>query len=351
MTDEDASGNRSQRPTLGDIAHAASVSIATVSKVLNGRPGVGAETRERVEQMLAASGYARRVDTPDRVGVVELVVTDLNTDWCIEILRGASEELREAGLALTLSALSDDMLPEQNWLGGALARRPVAVIMQFATPSAPERQRLRNRNIPLVVLDPIAHPPADVSTVAATNWAGGVAATEHLLLLGHEKIAVITGPDGAAAAARFAGYQSAMLRAGVRVRHLSGVTGDFTREVGARDAHALLSAPDRPTAIVCANDLQALGAIDAAAALGLSVPRDVSVVGFDDVVAARHARPPLTTVRQPLRDMARTAVRIALDQRDHTESSQRVELATTLMPRLSTAPPRENGERDETFRL
>ena len=329
------------RPTLEAIARSAAVSLSTVSKVLNGRPGVSAETRGRVEQLLHDSGYARRGLDPERGGLLELVVADLTSEWSMEILRGVERVARESGLVLGVSALDDASRPGADWIAGVLSRKPVAVVLQFSDLTASHRRQLRTRNIPVVVVDPSGDPPADVPAIGATNWAGGVAATRHLLGLGHSRIAVISGPpDMMCSRARVAGYQSALQEAGLALDPAIAAAGDFSRASGEREARRLLGRADRPTAIVCGNDLQALGVMDAAFALGLDVPGDVSVVGFDDVAPALWARPPLTTVRQPLQEMAEEAARLALRLRAEDVENTRLELATSLVVRSSTAAPR-----------
>ncbi|KQR52865.1 LacI family transcriptional regulator [Leifsonia sp. Leaf336] len=323
------------------MARAAAVSLSTVSKVLNGRPGVSAETRGRVEQLLHDSGYARRGLDPERGGLLELVVADLTSEWSMEIIRGVERVARESGLVLGLSALDDVSRPGADWIAGVLSRKPVAVVLQFSDLTASHRRQLRTRNIPVVVVDPAGDPPADVPAIGATNWAGGVAATRHLLGLGHSRIAVISGPpDMMCSRARVAGYQSALQEAGLALDPAIAAAGDFSRASGEREARRLLGHDDRPTAIVCGNDLQALGVMDAAFALGLDVPGDVSVVGFDDVAPALWARPPLTTVRQPLQEMAEEAARLALRLRAEDVENTRLELATSLVVRSSTAAPR-----------
>jgi LacI family xylobiose transport system transcriptional regulator len=326
------------RPTLEAIARSASVSLSTVSKVLNGRPGVSAATRVRVEELLHDLGYAKRGLDPERGGLVELVVADLTSEWSVEIIRGVERVTREAGLVLALSVLGDRHQPGADWITGVLSRKPVAVVLQFSDLTAEHRRQLRTRNIPFVVVDPAGDPPPDVPAIGATNWAGGVAATRHLLALGHTRIAVISGPaDLMCSRARVAGYHSALQEAGLAADPALAGIGGFSRRAGEREARRLLAGPDRPTALVCGNDMQALGAMDAAFALGLDVPADVSVVGFDDVAPAVWARPPLTTIRQPLQEMAEEATRLALRLRSETVENTRLELATSLVVRGSTS--------------
>lgn len=329
------------RPTLEAIARRAAVSLSTVSKVLNGRAGVSTETRARVEQLLHDSGYARRGLDPERGGLLELVVADLTSEWSIEIIRGVERVTREAGLVLGLSALDDHRRPGAEWIAGVLSRKPVAVVLQFSELTAAHRRQLRTRNIPYVVVDPAGDPPADVPAIGATNWSGGVAATRHLIGLGHRRIAVVSGPaDMMCSRARVAGYQSALQEAGLGFDPAIAAAGDFSRASGEREGRRLLERDDRPTAFVCGNDLQALGVIDAAFGLGLEVPGDVSVVGFDDVAPALWARPPLTTIRQPLQEMAEEAARLALRLRAEDVENTRLELATSLVVRSSTSAPR-----------
>ena len=330
------------RPTLEAIAREASVSLSTVSKVLNGRPGVAAATRRLVEDLLHDSGYARRGVDAERGETVELVLENLASEWSVEVIRGVERVTREAGLAMTLSTIGDYHAAGDDLITGVLRRKPVAVVLQFSNLTADHRRQLRARNIPFVVVDPAGDPPPDVPAIGATNWAGGLAATRHLVALGHTRIAAIGGPaDLLCSRARVAGYQAALQEAGLPAPARVESAG-FSRADGEREGRRLLrTAPaERPTAIVCANDMQALGVYDAAFALGLDVPGDVSVVGFDDAPSASWARPPLTTVRQPLQEMAEEAARLALRLRAGAAESTRMELATSLVERGSTAPPR-----------
>jgi LacI family xylobiose transport system transcriptional regulator len=201
---------------------------------------------------------------------------------------------------------------------------------------------LRAGAIPLVALDPSDQPMRGVPSVVATNWSGGIDAARHLLDLGHRRIAVITGPtERLAAKARLEGVRTALEAAGQALdarllrRGLS-----FSVEDGLNHGRELLRLADRPTAIVCGNDLQAFGVYEAARHLGLRIPDELSVVGFDDIAYARWCGPPLTTVRQPFAEMGAKATSLVLalaagQPHPHT----RAEVETTLIVRDSTAPP------------
>ena len=204
-----------------------------------------------------------------------------------------------------------------------------------------QRQQLETRSIPFVVVDTAGEQPPGVPTVGSANWAGGLAATRHLLGLGHRRIAVISGPgDVLCSRARIDGYRSALEEAGVALDPSFVRYGDFYVGGGFGHGMSLLERPDRPTAIFAGSDFQALGVLRAARELGLRVPEDLSVVGFDDLPVAEWIGPRLTTIRQPLQEMASTATRMVLSlARGETPANLRIDLATELIVRESTARP------------
>ena len=185
-------------------------------------------------------------------------------------------------------------------------------------------------------------PPTDVPTVGSANWNGGLAATRHLISLGHRRIAVIAGPaDVMCSRARIDGYRTALEEAGIPMDPALVRHGDFFVGGGFTHGSDLLGLDDPPTAIFAGSDLQALGVLRAARERGLHVPEDLSVVGYDDLPVAAWIGPPLTTVRQPLQEMAATAARMVLDlARGEEPRNLRIDLATELVVRESTAPPR-----------
>jgi LacI family transcriptional regulator len=199
--------------------------------------------------------------------------------------------------------------------------------------------------MPLVVIDPANTPPADIPSVGATNWAGGFAATEHLLGLGHRRIAAVTGPaDYLCSLARLDGYRSGLERAGVAFDPGLVRYGDFHHEGGFSAAAELLDRPERPTAIFAGSDQQAFGVYEAARQRGLRIPEDLSVVGFDELPVSRWASPPMTTIRQPLADMGNAAARMLGALIDGVPlRSNRMELTTELVVRESTGAPRADS--------
>jgi len=330
------------RVTIATIAAQAGVSVATVSKVLNGKDEVASATRERVQQLLDDAAYERRRRTaPKRAGLVDVVIATLDTPWAIDVLRGAEKEANRLGVSLILTVTHDRHDQPREWIKTLAARRTDGAIFVVSRVQQRVVQRLRSLNVPLVAVDPVGLSTEEVPSIGCTNWAGGFAATEHLLELGHRRIAVIGGPhEMMCSQERIAGYEAAMGRAGIGVPRSLIRHGDFYVGGGSKAAAALLGLRDRPTAIFAGSDEQARGVYDEAHARGLRIPQDLSVVGFDDVDICEWMSPRLTTVRQPLAQMAALAIRTVLqDPPSSTEEPARIELSTTLVVRDSTAPP------------
>lgn len=333
-------GGSAPRPTLASIAAEAGVSLPTVSKVLNGRADVAPATRALVERLLSEHNYLRPGPRRTRrSGLIDLVFNGLDSPWAVQILRGVEEFCSEHSRGVAVSAVRHGNARPASWTSALASHDTDGVILVTSELTADQWQQLQADNIPLVVVDPVNLPGPEVPSVGATNWAGGLAATEHLLEVGHRRIAVIAGPASyLCSRARIDGYRSALDRAGIAydpelVRH-----GDFQHEGGFQRGGELLDLDGPPTAIFAGSDQQALGVYEAARQRGLRVPQDVSVIGFDDLPVARWLSPPLTTVRQPLTEMGRAAAEMLVQLVDGMPlRTQRVELATELIVRESTA--------------
>lgn len=327
--------------TLADVARAAGVSAPTVSKVLNGRGDVAPATRERVEALLRRYGYRRRgaLAAP----LLYLVFHELDSAWAMDVVRGAEQVAHEEGLSLVLSQSAGRLAPGQTWLDGVLTRRPMGALLVLSKPDPAQREQLSARGIPFAVIDPAGDLEAGLPAVGSTHWQGGLAATRHLIELGHRRIGAIAGPlQVLCSRARLDGYRAALETAGLAFDPALVQSGDFHHEAGYRWGRELLRLEDRPTAVFAGNDQQALGVYEAARELGLRIPEDLSVVGFDDLPAARWIGPPLTTVRQPFAEMAAAAARIVIGVargEERMRAATRVELATELVVRSSTGPP------------
>jgi len=327
-------------PTIAAIAREVGVSVATVSKVLNGRPHVAAETRARVEASLERHLYRRRANQrPTGTALIDLVFHEFHSEWAMEIIRGVDAVAATDDVDVVLSHLDGAHHPPRRWLDSLLTRRPLGVLFVVSSPTRSQQEQLHRQRIPFVVIDTDSATSASVPTVGASNFSGGLLATRHLLELGHRRLAVIAGQeDVLCSRERVAAFRFAIDEAGPPagpglVRH-----GNFHVEGGYQHGMELLSRPDRPTAIFAGSDMQALGVLRAARRLGLHVPGDLSLIGYDNLPVAAWTDPALTTIDQPLRDMAGTATRMVLDlARGADLPISRIDLVTSLVVRESTA--------------
>ncbi|ACZ31673.1 transcriptional regulator, LacI family [Xylanimonas cellulosilytica DSM 15894] len=336
----------SPRPTIADIANAVGVSAPTVSKVINGRTDVAESTRARVEEALDRLGYRRRRTGPpiQGTGLIDLVFHRIGSPWATEILQGVENAAAEHRVSVILTELGGKHRPPDAWVDTTLARPPLGVLMVSATLSADQRERLARRSIPVVVVDTDGEPPEDVPSVGTDNWSGGLQATRHLIALGHTRIAAIGGPpDMLCVRARLDGYRSAHMEAGLVADPRLIRSGNFYVETGYLAGRELLTLPEgeRPTAIFAGSDMQALGVMRAATELGVSVPHDLSVVGYDDLPVVDWVSPSLTSVDQKLATQGAVATRLLLDlAAGRTPATPRISLPSDLVIRGSTAPPR-----------
>jgi len=337
------------RPTLATIAASAGVSIATVSKVVNGRHDVAPETRAAVEDLLVQHSYAppsaRRAHTVS--STVEFLIDGDFSSYATAIVDGVVESAREADTAVVVGLLRDErggryVSPPRSWARALAAAGRTGVIVVTGELTGAHVDALAGVGIPLVVIDPLNMPRREVASVGSTNFSGGMSATNHLIAQGHRRIAYVGGPPGSGCnQARLHGYRAAMESAGLSVSPDHVLNEDFQYDAGRRLGTRLLTGRDRPTAVVGGCDSIALGIMEAARQEGLRIPDDLSVTGVDDIEQARMAAPPLTTVRQPLREMGRVALRTLLRMAEGEQlDSHHVELATELVVRGSTAPPR-----------
>lgn len=324
-----------RQTSLAEIAKEAKVSISTVSKVANDEPGVSEETRARVNAVIRSHRYVakRRRQRTSRLTIVVLV----RSMWApntLEVLRGVTTAGSEMQADIIVQLLGERR-PDSGWIDEIRAAGRSGVIAVTSILEEKDRAHFRELGLPLVVIDPVNVPDEQTYSVGSTNWAGGLAATEHLLQLGHRSIAMLSGEDTLVARARVSGHFAALDAAGVRERLV--LAGDFTFESGLELGERLLSKKQRPTAVFAASDAAAIGVIEAARRRGLRVPEDLSVVGFDDSILARTCSPPLTTVRQSVGQFGVHAVQmvVALVNGEDVHTHH-MELATTLVIRRST---------------
>ncbi|MBF8188064.1 substrate-binding domain-containing protein [Nonomuraea sp. K274] len=331
-----------RRATLATVAASAGVSVATVSKVLNGRSDVAPATRSMVESLLLESGYVTRSPRGAEVTVEMHVAWELCA-YSTALIKGMLEAGAETGVTVvvTVATAAGGAAPkgELAWARGLSAAGRRAVIL-LDEPSPARLAALARARLPVVVVNPLNPPGAPMTSIGATDFYGGMSATRHLLDLGHRRIAYLGGSQTAAVnQARMHGYRAAMEAAGVPVLPGYVRAAGFCQPDAVTEGAVLLGLDPRPTAVFAFSDEIALGLVQAARAQGLRIPEDLSVVGFDDTELAALTSPPLTTVRQPLREMSivalRTALRLAASEKIE---SHHVELATELVVRESSAP-------------
>jgi LacI family transcriptional regulator len=329
----------SLRVTINDVAVAAGVSVATVSKVINGRYGVAAATAARVQAVIGEMGYEASLVAQSLrnhvTNVIGILVADLEP-FSTELLKGVADGIRGSGFELVVYSAGGRTSDHQGWERRYLSRLS-GTLIDGAILVTPTVVDVRYR-APIVAVDPHTG-SSDLPTVDSDNLKGARLAIEHLLDLGHRRIAMLTGrPDLQSAQLREDGYRQAMLAAGLPVGAEMVREGGYDAEVSAQAAQQLLTAEDRPTAIFAANDVSAIATITVAGELGLRVPEDLSVVGFDNIPDSALCTPALTTVEQPIHEMGRLASELLIKLiRGEPVDPTHVTLPTRLVVRQSTS--------------
>lgn len=335
----------SKRTTLADVAVIAGVSPMTVSNVINNHPNVSRERRQRVEDAIESSGYvvniAARGLAGGRTNTIGVFVQDLYSPHVTEIVRGVAWAAEAAGNQLLVATTRSENL--RDYLNSAESKRGFLDGICLIVPrfdGEPSDHHWQS-SLPTVLIQPQAL-GSGFASVRDDGYRGARMACEHLLMLGHRRIGFVSGKEGFSNTERFQGYRDALNEAGVVYDEMLVQPGDFEQQPAFVATQALLNLPVPPTAIFAANDPSAFGVLDAIQASGLHVPRDLSVVGYDDHPGSSQSHPPLTTVRQPMMQMGM----IALGMLERIRAGERVVdelvLPTELIVRQSTAPVRQH---------
>lgn len=344
--DDPHTARSGKRATINDVAREAQVSKKTVSRVINQSPFVREDTRERVKAVIDQLGF-----TPDpqarglafrRSFLVGLIYDNPSPTYVVNMQQGVLDALRGSGLELVVhpcSRNSDDLLSEIR--GFVERQRLFGVIMP---PSVSEDQRvidlLRDLDCPYVRIASVALDEPQ-SMVVTNDWIGAAEAANHLADLGHHRIGLVRGPDlFRSSEVRGKGFSDALAERGIPLDPAYDMTGAYTFESGLACGHALLSLPEPPTAIFTLNDDMAIGVMQAARERGLELPRDLSLVGFDDLPMAARVWPNLTSVRLPIRDMGRMAAEKLLAPMRGVDPAKMVqpEVRPALVVRASATP-------------
>jgi LacI family transcriptional regulator len=325
------------RITIRDVAAQAGVSVATVSKVINGRYGVAADTSARVQAVIDDLGYEASLVAQSlrnhRTNVIGILVADLEP-FSAELLKGAADAIRGSGFEMVIYSAGGHAGSHVGWERRYLSRLSGTLIdgAVLVTPTVVDV----NYGAPIVAIDPHTG-QSELPTIDSDNLRGGQLVTAHLLGLGHRRIAMLSGrPDLESSRLREQGYRQAMAAAGVPVSEDLVLVGGYDAQASAECTRTLLTSADPPTAIFAANDVSAIAAIRAAVGLGLRVPADLSVVGFDNIPESALCAPPLTTVNQPIRQMGERSIQLLLRlmRGDHVEDTH-ITLQTDLVVRQS----------------
>jgi LacI family transcriptional regulator len=326
--------------TIKDVARLAGVSVATVSRVMNGSAVVSAPRRGRVQKAAARLNYSPNVAArsliTNRTHAIGVLLPDLFGEFFSEVIRGIDHVAREAGLHVLLSSSHADTEALIAALRAMRGRIDGLIVMapDIAAPKALERARAE---IPLVLIDP-GLGARGCDAISISNQEGAHALVSHMLELGHKRIATITGPArNIDAEQRLAGYRQALREHGVERDPELEITGDFTEPSGYEAAMRMLALKRPPTAVFAANDYMAIGVLGALSDANVRVPQDMALGGFDDIAMSRYLNPPLTTVRVDAYRLGRRAAeRLIRDQNGDAERKPvREVLSTTLVIRGS----------------
>jgi DNA-binding LacI/PurR family transcriptional regulator len=332
---------------MAAVAKAAGVSISTVSRVLADRPDISEETRRRVTRAAKETGYVlRKGRQQPQDGILDVLIEGVASPWAGELISGVQMAAFSLGYTLALTSTSHPRFSIRDWVAVRRTRPTDGVILVLSRARHDEIAALADLSAPLILLDPVGTSEPTIPTVGATNWSGGAAATRHLLELGHRRIGFIGGPpEIQCTRERHEGYLAAHREFSLAPDPALTRYGDFLITGGVEHGAALLDLPDPPTAVFAGSDGQAAGVYQVARARGLRIPEDLSVVGFDDTAICTMLAPPLTTVRQPLAEMAAEGVRLIAQEQARPGSSlgRRIELATSLVIRDSAEPPKALG--------
>ena len=348
MTGPAGSRRNAQYGLLASIADEVGVSPATVSKVVHRRRDVSEATRARIEALLGERGYVRTWETESRrPRQILAVFRDLAGPYTLEVVRGIVESAAGIGVHTTVGTTGRRSIAQ--WLEECPRLGALGVVIVISTLAEREERRILDQRLPVVLVDPLNAPAGDIPSIGVTNWHGATTAVQHLIGLGHRRIGMLAGRSSSlAGSARLHGYRAALAEAGIPYDPALVRSTDFDYGEALRAARNVLERAERPTALFAASDVQALGALEAARQLGISVPGELSVMAFDDTLVAAMASPPLSAVRQPFRELGQEATRVLLHLADgRPPATTRRELATELVVRMSTAPP-ESGDYGRT---
>jgi LacI family transcriptional regulator/LacI family repressor for deo operon, udp, cdd, tsx, nupC, and nupG len=327
--------------SIKDIARAAQVSHSTVSRALRNSPLVSAETSALILKIARERGYtvssvARSLVTK-RTNTIGVVVTTIADPFAGEVVGGIEESAGDHGYSVILATCHGDPALELRAVQSFLERRVDGVLVMASSVGSRYLPMLADMNEPIVLIN--SHEPGEFTySVRIDDFHGAQTAVRHLIELGHRRIAYIGDRFGLQSnVERLAGYRATLKAAALSAAPELWIDGESGPEGGGKAMSLLMELPQRPTAVFCYNDRQALGALRSAREHGLRVPADVSIVGYDDLFLASYTDPPLTTIQQPKHEMGRNAMEILLELLSGGTPQSKTSRGT-LIVRQSTAP-------------
>jgi LacI family transcriptional regulator len=335
-----------RQPSLNEIAKSAGVSVSTVSRYVNGQLALKPETEGRVVSAMGRLGYsgAARKPRPARArdGVIGLVVPQIGGMYFARIVDHIVAMAGAQGMAVLTASTLGHVRKEQDYVELMADRSVDALIYAGDHPTNPALAQLIEGGLPVIVIDEQLRDAPDVDSVLVDDYAGAYQAVAHLASLGHERIALVSGPaELRSVRERTRGYRDALVKAGLSPDDQEVLTGAFSEDSGAGALSHLMAAATPPTAVFAASDVIALGVLAGASHMGLSIPDDLSVMGFDDIPAASYVSPRLSTVRTPVDRMAAAAVSMVVERLEDAGRATRTSVVpVSLVLRESVAAPR-----------
>jgi LacI family transcriptional regulator, galactose operon repressor len=336
------------KATIHDVAKNAGVSVATVSHVINGTHYVSPELADRVYESINKLNYRQnklaRALSQKNIPLLALIVPDISNPYWSSLARAVQDVTDPYDYSVIVCS-SDGILDREIRFLRSLSGWVSGLILHPYHVSQVQVNQLFSHNLPVVILGEFTtseKQPSNWDQVAANNRESVMVAVEYLIRLSHRRIAFIQGTAGTPSSAkRMAGFLDALNVAGLRVDDELIIPGDYSRVGGRRAMAELLARPDPPSAVVCANDLSALGALEEAQRRGYKVPESISIVGFDDIDEAALASPPLTTIRLPPHEIGIVAAEKLIERLKGREESSPAFIKGELIVRESTAAPLE----------
>jgi DNA-binding LacI/PurR family transcriptional regulator len=331
------------KPTIYDVAREAGVSIATVSKVINNTGRIGEETRKKVMKVMDELNYQPSVVASALTGkstyTIGLLIPDLANPFFAEIARHVEDFSQQNGYSVVMCSTDYDREKEAKYISLLRQKSVDGIILASRCKNKELLRDLIDNRFPLALID-LHLPEFPLDSVEVDHFQGGYQVTHHLLSLGHRTIGVIA-EESRSSQERIHGYKQALEDAGLMFEECNVITTDFTVEGSKNATPKLFALKNRPTAIFACNDLLAIGVIQALRELGMSIPEDVSVAGFDNTILANATNPPLTTVDQPKQEMGRQVVDLLIKNIEgKTGPKQRIILLPEIVVRQSTSAPK-----------